>query len=181
MESEDDFVDLQDETDEDDSDEEEDSEEDFAHKRSRRLLRAHNRDKSVMEDDEDFAHERSRMLLVEYDGKCWFDLLFHCFIPDILDTIFFANDFKTYKACFRVCKDWNKFLMSQHARSIAESRFPAELWAERNSSELAKLPMKEVNKMLREAGLSLTLNDRDHIMKKRAALRRKLKKQEIQG
>ena len=37
MESVDDFVDLQDETDEDDSDEEEDSEEDFAHKRSREV------------------------------------------------------------------------------------------------------------------------------------------------
>ena len=35
MESEDDFVELQDETDEGDTDEEENSEEDFAHKRSR--------------------------------------------------------------------------------------------------------------------------------------------------
>ena len=37
MESEDDFVDLQDETDEVDTDEEENSDEDFAHKRSREV------------------------------------------------------------------------------------------------------------------------------------------------
>ena len=39
-----------------------------------------------------------------------FDRLFTIRVPHIHEKIFFSLDYKTYKACHEVCKDWNELL-----------------------------------------------------------------------
>ena len=49
-------------------------------------------------------------------GSCKIDILFTKSVPHILETIFEALDYESYKACLEVSKAWKKLLRSVISR-----------------------------------------------------------------
>ena len=57
----------------------------------------------------------SSALADDESKTCAFDLLFQRSVPHILEKIFLSLDYKTYKACHKVCAVWGETLASRDA------------------------------------------------------------------
>ena len=57
----------------------------------------------------------NRSVLMEENKTSAFDLLFQRSVPHILEKIFLSLDYKTFKACHKVCAAWGETLASRDA------------------------------------------------------------------
>ena len=65
-----------------------------------------------------------------------FDMLFNRNVVHILESIFFSLDYKSFKNCPQVCKQWNHMLSSEHFQKMAKTMFSVEMWMDRDSLKL---------------------------------------------
>ena len=66
------------------------------------------------------------MIKMDSEKECPFDTLLKRSVPHVPEKIFFSLDYKSFKSCLNVSKEWNKLLMSKAYLRKAASLFQEE-------------------------------------------------------
>ena len=70
-------------------------------------------------------------------GNCGFDTLFSKNVPHILENIFLALDYESYKACQEVNSTWRELLASESYRTKAKTAFRVDILKDEKKLHIA--------------------------------------------
>ena len=94
-----------------------------------------NSDLGSLGTNRNIVHETVPSDSIAMDGSCSFALLFEHNCDHILKIIFLSIDYKTFKSCHSVCREWNNYLKSPSFQRVANSVFSAYKWADVKGTE----------------------------------------------